>query len=322
MLIINRASFCNILLGTSISTLLLETSTKNNNDVLLQASQEVRKRVALTIQTEPQLAGSLLRLAFHDAVTMDQHKTNTGGGSDFDNPYGANGSIRYEISWSENRGLQKPLSYVEELAQDFQNQLSFADVLALSGAAAVEAAHGPHITIRLGRSDVTQEDVRMLTKPIVKGDRSDVTTSLPSAALDSLGLRTFFSRLNLSEAELVALMGAHDLGRHVTLTDMPRDCLRNLTRTCLDNAPVSVPFVTADPDTFSNLYYKKLLQWNDRTINRGEAAFIPTDVALVVDDGLQKWVRRFAGDEKLFFRTFVRAYQKIVDRTATTVAGY
>ena len=88
----------------------------------------------------------------------------------------------------------------------------------------------------------------------------------------------------LTEQELVALSGAHDLGRHVTLLDMPKACLKNLTRTCLEDAPVLIPFVTADPDTLSNRYFQTLLRWNDREIEYGEALFIPTDVAMVVDE--------------------------------------
>ena len=47
-----------------------------------------------------------------------------------------------------------------------------------------------------------------------------------------------------------------------------------------------------------------------------------TDVAMVVDDGLKKHVVAFAKDEKLFFRRFTTAYQKLVDSTATTKFRY
>ena len=103
---------------------------------------------------------------------------------------------------------------------------------------------------------------------------------------------------------------------------MPKECLRNLTRICLEEAPTLAPFVTKDPDTFSNTYFKTLLRWNDREIEYGEAAFIPTDVALVVDEGLKSKVMKFSKDEKLFFRTFSKAYQSLVDSTANTSLRY
>lgn len=201
--------------------------------------------------------------------------------------------------------------------------LSFADVLALAGAAAVEAAQGPKIPIKLGRMDKMVADERFLDQKIEsETDRSSIQNSLPSPALDSLGLRNFFTRLGLTEEEMVALMGAHDLGRHVTLTGMPKECLRNLTRTCLEDAPVLAPFIAKDPDTFSNTYFDTLLRWNERQIEYGEAAFIPTDVAMVVDGGLKKSVVKFARDKKLFFQRFTTAYQKLVDSTATTSLRY
>jgi len=297
------------------------------------AAEFVRQEIHRIIRNEdPTLAGSILRLAFHDATVRSTASDPSIGGAD--------GSIRYELDWLENRGLSKPLKIVDNVFKMQQetftencpipisstaseeipcHPLSLADTLAISGAAAVEAAKGPRIEIKMGRKDVLEADNRFLDYPIQSmGGRSTVATSLPSAGLDSLGLRNYFKRLGLSEAEFVALSGAHDLGRHVTLTGMPKDCLRNLTRTCLEDAPVLAPFIAVDPDTLSNQYFKTMLRWNDREIDYGEAAFIPTDVALVVDDGLKKYVIAFANDEQLFFRKFRSAYQKMVDSTATT----
>lgn len=274
-------------------------------------AQIVRQQTSKAIRSDPKLAGSILRLAFHDAATRDGTKLG-----------GPNGSIQYEISDRiENRGLSKPLSLVEHIAEQVSGlDLSLADTIALAGAEAVECSGGPTIRIGLGRIDSTQPDPAKLSHPIqISTDRSKVETTLPSAGLDSDGLRLYFGRLGLSEAEWVSLCGAHDLGRHVTLLQMPKQCLKNLTRVCLEDAPVSVPFVTESPDTFSNLYFQKLLNWYDRTIEPGEVAFIPTDVALVVDEGLRKYVERYAKNEDDFFRMFTLAYQKLVDTSATTL---
>ena len=144
-------------------------------------------------------------------------------------------------------------------------------------------------------------------------DRSLVDRTMPSAGLDSDGIRLYFGALGLSEMELVALCGAHDLGRHVTLIGMQKSCLKDLTRACLEDAPVLMPFISEDPDGFSNTYFQKLLLWYDRSIMPGEVAFIPTDVDLVVDEGLREYVELFANDKQLFYTTFTTAYQKLVD---------
>ena len=312
----------------------------SEKDQFASAASFVRKEITRIVREDPAMSGSILRLAFHDATVRSLSSDPTSGGSD--------GSVRFELEWPENRGLSKPLAVVERVYEmqklRFSNQLpeesslsdsdqyapsplSFADTLALSGAAVVEASGGPRISILLGRKDVNNADNRFLDRPIgglstSDDDRSRVTTSLPSAGLDSLGLRNYFGRLGLSEAELVALSGAHDLGRHVTLLGMPKTCLKNLTRICLEEAPVLFPFVTKDPDTLSNSYFSTLLKWNERKLEYGEASFIPTDVALVVDEGLRKDVVAFSKNEKLFFRTFVSAYQKLVDSTATSRSRY
>ena len=152
--------------------------------------------------------------------------------------------------------------------------------------------------------------------------RSLVTTTLPSAALDSDGLRLYFGRLGLSEAEFVALSGTHGLGRHVSLLNMTKSCLKNLTRDCLEEAPVLLPFVTSGVDRFDTSYFEYLLKWNAQRVELGQVAFIPTDVALVVDPGLKKYVKSFASNPRLYRRTLCRAYQILVDRTATTTRRY
>ena len=267
------------------------------------------------------MAGSLLRLAFHDAATREQISNDeslfTGG---------PNGSIRYEVEWSENRGISRPLKVVETIYEDLGNEmnsLSFADCIALAGAEAVEFAGGPRIRIKTGRKDATKADATK-RRNILQHDtqRSLVDTTLPSAGLDSDGLRFYFGALGLSEEEFVALCGAHDLGRHVTLLDMPKSCLKNLTRDCLENAPILMPFVSEDPDRFSNTYFKKLLKWYNREVILGEVAFIPTDVDLVVDEGLRQYVQRFAEDKELFYSAFALAYQKLVDAGATSNKRY
>ena len=292
-----------------------ELSNEEYTKMIRLGSKIVRKQISNEIQRDPTIAGSLLRLAFHDATTRNEN--NIGG---------PNGSIQYEITnHNENRGLSKPLSIVQSIHEQVSGlDISLADTIALAGAAAVQCAGGPEILIRLGRNDASVSDPYELQTPIqMETKRSRVTTTLPSAGLDSDGLRLYFQQIiGLSEEEFVALCGAHDLGRHVSLLNMSKSCLKQLTRQCLEDAPILLPFVSENPDTFSNSYFQKLLAWNDRTIHMGEVAFIPTDVALVVDEGLRVYVERFAKNEKEFFRLFCLAYQKLVDVSAVTLDRY
>ena len=108
--------------------------------------------------------------------------------------------------------------------------------------------------------------------------RDVVNARCPSRPLDG-GLRRYFRRVGLSDQELVALMGAHTLGRHNTLLNMTKACLRNLTRECLETAPVRAPFEARTP-TPSTTRTTLCFCVDDRSLERGEANFIPTDVAL------------------------------------------
>ncbi len=302
--VISRSQF----LETSLTTVLLISPREKSR--MSQDSQQLRQEINALVIQDCSLAGQLVRLAFHDAATRDG---SVGG---------PNGSISFELERSENRGLAKPFRLLQEYRKE--SPLSLADSIALAGAQAIETAGGPSIPVRLGRMDATTADPEFLQRSLSSSTpRSLVTTTLPSAGLDSDGLRLYFGNLGLSEPEWVALTGgSHGLGRHVSLLGMPKECLKNLTRTCLEDAPVLLPFVTDSVYRFDTTYFQALLDWNDNHIEMGKVAFIPTDVAMVVDQGLQKHVQRFAADPRYFRRTFVTAYQKLMETTATTRIRY
>ena len=265
------------------------------------AAEQLRQAVFAAVAADATVAGALLRLAFHDAVRRADGQTR-----------GADGSIRFEIPDAENVRLGRPLALVMAMKPD---GLSVADAVAVAGAAAVEASGGPRIAIGLGRLDASAAAPATLSRPIQQpGDeaRDVVKRTLPEPGLSTVGLRRYFRRVGLSDQELVALMGAHTLGRHNTLLNMTKACLRNLTRECLETAPVRAPFEARTPDAFDNSYYSLLLAWDDRSLERGEANFIPTDVALVLDASFRRHVVAFARSEPLFRTTFARAYAKLV----------
>ena len=311
LLIVSRASFLEHSLAiTSFSTLDTRTGSKRQTDFLSKSCHGFRADITDLIVNDSTLAGPLLRLAFHDATTRADR-----------NDGGPNGSIVYEVQRPENRGISKPLSIVQRLSKS--HNLSLADSIALAGATAVEAAGGPHIAIGMGRQDVNTADPEYFKRPMTKASpRSLVSKTLPSAGLDSDGLRLYFRNLGLSDAEWIALCGAHGLGRHVSLLGMSRHCLKNLTRVCLEEAPVMLPFVTESVDRFDNSYFQALLRWNQQEVELGDVAFIPTDVDLVVDAALRKYVVRYARDNELYSQRFSSGYQKLVDFSATTKSRY
>lgn len=137
------------------------------------------------MRDDPTIAATLVRLAFHDSFTTDL-STHQGG---------ANGSIRLETNRGENFGLQRAVDALKPLQQE--TGLSWGDVVAVAGAAAVEATGGPGIDLELGRDSADVEDPR---------------GALPSSAETVNELRARFAPRGFDDRDLVALSGAHTLG--------------------------------------------------------------------------------------------------------------
>jgi L-ascorbate peroxidase len=156
-----------------------------------------------------------LRMAFHDAGTYDV-RAHSGG---------AHGAIHFlaEMSRNENTALTVCVDLLNK-TKEFYPHLSWADLVALGGAAAVEKCGGPTIQVGLGRVDATEPAPEH---------------RLPSSTDGPTQLRALFERLGMGIRDLVALSGAHTLG-HAGGT----------------------PF-TAQPYAFSNLYFRTLLEASD-----------------------------------------------------------
>lgn len=175
-----------------------------------ELEQTIREAILARLPIEQ--APAMLRMAFHDAGTFDL-QTHTGG---------ADGSIHLfiESARAENQSFGPCLKLLAEVKGQFP-EVSWADLIAVGGAAAVEKCQGPRITVELGRVDAPEPDS---------------AGRLPSAGDSAETLKTHFQAMGLSAQDLVALSGGHTLGRANGL-----------------------PF-TQDVYTFSNSYFCRLLE--------------------------------------------------------------
>jgi adenylate cyclase len=199
----------------------------------------------------------ILRLVYHDAITFDPI-SNTGG---------MNGSIRFveELSQPENRGLDKAIQLLAPVKSEF-GDLSWADLIAQAGAVAVHQAGGPDIGVPLGRADAEEPD------PPGRLPRPDEPWGPLRDRLIAMGFTT---------EELVALCGAHTMGR-----------------------ANGMPF-TDEPFHFTNRYFQLLLA--------GESGkqMLGSDLAMADDEQCREYIEAFALDEELFFRRFASGYRKM-----------
>ena len=72
MIVISRSNFCNVLIASSF----LSVTEREESSKLLPAAQFVRNEVKESIHQNPMMAGSILRLAFHDAVVRSSKTSN------------------------------------------------------------------------------------------------------------------------------------------------------------------------------------------------------------------------------------------------------
>ena len=173
-------------------------------------------RAYLRARLDAEHAPAQLRLAFHDAGTYDV-KTHSGG---------AHGAIHFlaEAARRENAGWSAVcLDLISQAKLDFP-AISWADLVAVAGAVAVEVCGGPTIRVGLGRVDAPEPAPEH---------------RLPTTDEGAVKLKAHFEGMGMGARELVALSGGHTLGRSS-----------------------GRPF-TRDPHVFSNSYFQHLLSTVD-----------------------------------------------------------
>ena len=147
----------------------------------------------------------LIRLAWHDSGTFDA------GIERWPHCGGANGSIRFddELLHSPNAGLAKGLRLLERVHAK-NPMISWADLIQMASAEAIVHAGGPRIPLRYGRVD----------SPMPFEEEGNLPDALPPfscpahAKYDAAAhLRAIFYRMGFEDQDIVALSGAHTMGR-------------------------------------------------------------------------------------------------------------
>jgi len=261
-----------------------ESSSEPNYDA-------IRKDIAKILDNNDYDDGSygpvLVRLAWHASGTYD--KGTGGGGSN-----GATMRFHPEASHGANAGLGVARQILEPIKNANPN-ISYADLWTLAGVVAIEEMGGPKISWRPGRSDA----------PDNKSCPPD--GRLPDASKSHDHVRDIFYRMGFNDGEIVALIGAHSIGR----------CHK-------DRSGFDGPWTRA-PTTFSNEYFKLLLseKWAEKkwkgprqfeNVSSGsDLMMLPADMALLADPKFKKYVEIYAKDQKLFFDEFAKAFSRLLE---------
>ncbi|SCU99661.1 LAME_0G04676g1_1 [Lachancea meyersii CBS 8951] len=226
----------------------------------------------------------LVRLAWHVSGTFE--KSDNSGGS-----FGGTYRFKKEMNDPSNKGLQNGFKFLSPIQKEFP-WISHGDLYTLAGVTAIQEMQGPKIPWKAGRVDQPE-------------DKTPDNGRLPDASKDASYVRNFYKRMNFNDREVVALLGAHALGK-----------------THYDNSGFEGPWGAAT-NTFSNEYFNNLLNENWK-LEKNEAGnmqynndkgymMLPTDMALVQDPNYKKIVKEYAENEKAFFSDFSKAFTKLIE---------
>ncbi|KAJ7693350.1 heme peroxidase [Mycena rosella] len=227
----------------------------------------------------------ILRLAWHASGTYDV-ESNTGGSN--------YATMRFEPEslHGANAGLDVARGLMEKVKVEFP-WISYGDLWTLGGVAAVQEMAGPKIPWRPGRID---------------GVAANATPDgrLPDASQGAAHLRAIFGRMGFNDQEIVALSGAHALGR----------CHAN-------RSGFEGPW-TFSPTTLTNDYFKLLFteswvwkkwsgpkQLEDKTTK--SLMMLPTDYVVISDKSFKKFAKAYADDNDLFFKDFSAVVAKLFE---------
>jgi cytochrome c peroxidase len=154
------------------------------------------------VKEDPDKGPTLVRLAWHSSGTYDK-MTKTGGSGE--------GTIRFkeELAHGGNAGLgDTAVKWMEPIHAKYDG-LSYSDLYTLGGVAAIQAMGGPTIPWSSGRVDAL--DASAVTPD---GRLPNADSGPPGADPDDAAhLRAIFNRMGFNDQEIVALSGAHALGR-------------------------------------------------------------------------------------------------------------
>jgi len=282
---------------------------------LRKARKEIRKLIE-----EKNCGPILIRLAWHDSGTYDQRI------GTFPECGGANGAIRFdpEMNMGANAGLSKARGYLEEIVKKCPN-VSWADLIQLASATAVQNMGGPVIDMKYGR--VSVDSPSGCAGPKSREGFAD-NTGLPDAkppfgcgaSTPAQHLRNVFTKkMGLIDREIVALSGAHTIGR--AFSDRSGTCPFGYTKASKYTKPeciarhdkqtgIGMPGGAAWTKnwlTFDNSYYTQY----KIAMGDSDLLWFPTDEALHIDPGFKGHFDKYANSNEAFHADYAQAHKRL-----------
>ncbi|KAL2341525.1 hypothetical protein Fmac_009465 [Flemingia macrophylla] len=259
----------------------------------------VRDVLSNVSQSDPRMLASLIRLHFHDCFVQ---------GCDASILLNDTDTIVSEQSAPPNKNSIRGLDVVNQIKTEIEKAcpgiVSCADILALAAEISSDLASGPTWDVPLGRRDSLTAN-QTLASDNLPG---------PSSTLDQLKSK-FITNQNLNITDLVALSGAHTIGRaqckffvdrlyNFNSTGNPDSTLNTTLLASLQvicpNGGTGTNLTNLDlttPDTFDSNYYSNL-QLQNGLLQSDQELFNSTDADTIA------LVNSFSSNQTLFFENF------------------
>ncbi|PSS00417.1 L-ascorbate peroxidase [Actinidia chinensis var. chinensis] len=270
--------------GESFSTVASPKGFASDPDQLKSAREDIKELLKTTF-CHP----ILVRLGWHDAGTYNKDI------EEWPQRGGANGSLRFEVELKHaaNAGLLNALKLIQPI-KDKYSGVTYADLFQLASATAIEEAGGPKIPMKYGRVDISGPQ-----QCPEEGRLPDAGPPTPAAHL-----RDVFYRMGLNDKEIVALSGAHTLGR-----SRPERSGWGKPETKYTKDGPGAPggqSWTAQWLKFDNSYFKDIKERRDEDL-----LVLPTDAAFFEDPSFKVYAEKYAEDHDAFFKDYAEAHAKL-----------
>ncbi|KAF0932192.1 hypothetical protein E2562_008718 [Oryza meyeriana var. granulata] len=253
----------------------------------LKSAREDIRKLLKTTYSHP----IMVRMGWHDSGTYDKNI------EEWPQRGGADGSLRFdaELRHGANAGLVNALKLIQPIKDKYPG-ITYADLFQLASATAIEEAGGPKIPMRYGRLDVTAAE-----QCPPEGRLPDAGPRVPADHL-----REVFYRMGLDDKEIVALSGAHTLGR-----SRPDRSGWGKPETKYTKDGPGEPggqSWTVEWLKFDSSYFKDIKEQRDQDL-----LVLPTDAVLFEDPSFKVYAEKYAEDQEAFFKDYAEAHAKLSD---------
>mmetsp|Transcript_51898 Transcript_51898/g.105666 ORF Transcript_51898/g.105666 Transcript_51898/m.105666 type:complete len:360 (+) Transcript_51898:2-1081(+) len=259
----------------------------------------------------------MVRLAWHDSGTYDVNI------KEWPACGGAIGSIRFdpEITHGANAGLNTAVKMLEPVKAKYP-EVSYADIFQMASAAGIELAGGPKIDMKYGRVDAAGPEDCSPEGNLPDAEAGDEGkyggaggTASTEDTTPNGHLRKVFYRMGLNDEEIVALSGAHTLGR----------AWKDRSGLGVDKTKFTDGSKVARKDGKEGVGKKGGSSWTEKWLAFDNSYFttipdegadkellkLSTDKTLFGDDGFKPFAEKFRDSEEEFFKSYAAAHKKL-----------